>query len=83
MPPSADRRDPDRRTPPGREIGRLAGIGLQFGAVLTLFALGGYWLDGRLGTRPTFLLLGVLLGFAGGTISLVKATARGKRRAGS
>jgi ATP synthase protein I len=56
-----------------RRYGRMAGLGMQFGAVITVFALVGNWLDGRLGTRPLLLVLGVLLGFAGGTISLVRA----------
>ena len=59
-----------------RRYGRLAGVGLQFGAAITLFALAGNWLDERTGTRPLFLVLGVMLGFAGGTISLVRAVAR-------
>ncbi len=40
------------------------------GLSIALFALGGNWLDGRLGTRPLFVLLGTLLGFAGGFFSL-------------
>lgn len=57
----------------GTSLSRLAGIGVQFGAVISLFALAGYWLDDRMGSSPWLLLLGVLLGFVGGTISLVKA----------
>ncbi|MDA1265824.1 MAG: AtpZ/AtpI family protein [Planctomycetota bacterium] len=56
-----------------RRYARLAGVGVQFGAAITVFALAGHWLDGRFGTRPLLLILGVLLGFAGGTISLVLA----------
>lgn len=67
-------RDDDAGT--RRRYGRLAGLGVQFGVAVTLFALAGHWLDGRLGTRPLFLIVGVLLGFAGGTISLVKAVRR-------
>lgn len=48
----------------------LAGLGLTMGAAIALFALGGNWLDGRLGTRPLFVLLGVALGFAGGFLSM-------------
>ncbi|MCG8468546.1 MAG: AtpZ/AtpI family protein [Gemmatimonadetes bacterium] len=40
-----------------------AGLGLTMAFSIALFALGGNWLDGRLGTRPLFVLLGVFLGF--------------------
>jgi F0F1-type ATP synthase assembly protein I len=32
----------------------------------------GIWLDGRLGTRPLFTVVLLLLGFLGGTWSLVR-----------
>lgn len=48
----------------------LAGLGLTMGAAIALFALGGNWLDGRLGTRPLFVLLGVFVGFAAGFLSM-------------
>lgn len=59
-----------------RQYGQLAGMGLQFGAAIVLFALAGHWLDGKISTTPLFLVLGVLLGFAGGTISLVRQVGR-------
>ena len=51
---------------------RLAGMGVQFAAVICVFALGGYWLDRWLGSLPVFLIVGVLVGFLGGTFSMVK-----------
>lgn len=48
----------------------LAGLGIGMGLAIALFALGGNWLDGRLGTRPLFVLLGVFLGFGGGFLSI-------------
>lgn len=56
-----------------RRYGRMAGMGMQFGGAVTVFALVGHWLDGKAGTSPLLLVLGVLIGFAGGTISLVRA----------
>ncbi len=54
------------------DLARYAGLGAQFAATLAVLTLGGYWLDGRLGTLPLFLLIGVLLGSVGGTIAIVK-----------
>jgi F0F1-type ATP synthase assembly protein I len=53
-------------------MGRYAGLGLQFGAVIVAFTLGGYWLDQKLGTLPLFLLVGLGLAAVGGTISIVR-----------
>ena len=55
-------------SPPGRtplSIGfawayRVTAVGLEF----VLPALAGYWIDGRLGSRPVGMLLGAVLGFA-------------------
>ncbi len=55
------------------DLGRHAGLGFQFAAVLALFALAGWWLDGKLGTQPWLLVLGCLLGAVGATIALVRA----------
>jgi F0F1-type ATP synthase assembly protein I len=44
---------------------------------------GGYWLDGRLGTRPVFLLLGGALGLGAALYHFFKAVAvHDKRQAG-
>ena len=41
---------------------------------------GGYWLDGRFGTRPLFLLLGGTLGLAAGLYDFIKTvTGKSKR----
>lgn len=49
-----------------------AGVGVQFGAAIVVFAVAGNWADGRFGTKPWLLILGVALGFTGGTISLLR-----------
>lgn len=55
-----------------KEGANAMGAGLQFGAVICLFAFAGLKLDGVLDTKPLMLVVGVLLGFTGGTISLLK-----------
>src|SRR4051794_40761040 len=47
--------------PPTNTAG-LAGMGIQFLAVILLFLFLGKWLDGRLGTTPWLLILGVFCG---------------------
>lgn len=71
------------RPPRGLELyGRYASLGMQFAATIGLFAWAGWWLDGKLGTRPIALIVGVLLGFVGGLVSLVHKVPppRGRRR---
>lgn len=51
---------------------RGAGAGVQFGAAIVVFTLGGLWVDRRLDTVPLFLLLGLGLGFTGGLIHLMR-----------
>jgi len=47
-------------------------VGIQFGLTIALFTLGGVWLDGKVeSVRPLFTVLGMLLGFAGSTASLI------------
>lgn len=59
----------------------FASLGIAMGLAITLLAVGGNWLDGRLGTAPLFVLLGVFAGFAGGCYSMYGRLAA--RREGS
>ena len=47
-------------------------LGFELAAPVMLLTYGGYWLDGRLGTLPWFLLLGLLLGMAAGFYNLFR-----------
>ena len=51
----------------GRSTGaEYAGLGIQLGGAIALFAFVGWWLDERLGTSPWLLIALVFLGaFAG------------------
>jgi hypothetical protein len=46
----------------GGDAGKYAGFGVQFAGAILLFLYAGNWLDGKLGTGPLFLILGVFLG---------------------
>lgn len=51
---------------------RYAGVGMQYGISIALFAWAGIWLDGKFpNLAPLFTLLGLALGFTGATVSLV------------
>ncbi|MFC1917360.1 AtpZ/AtpI family protein [Chloroflexota bacterium] len=41
---------------------RLVGVGFFIGICLLLGVLAGLWLDGKFGTKPIFMMLGLLLG---------------------
>lgn len=49
-----------------RQMGRYGGHGLSIGATTSLFAWLGHLLDGWIGTGSLFVILGAVIGFAGG-----------------
>lgn len=51
---------------------RLAAMGTELVAWLVCPTLLGYWLDGRFGTAPALVIVGGLLGIAGGMTSIVR-----------
>jgi F0F1-type ATP synthase assembly protein I len=63
---------PSERESTARDLYRYSGLGLQFAAVVGLFALAGRWLDGRWNTSPWLLLVGVFLGFGLGLYSMIR-----------
>ena len=54
-----------------RDLNRYAGVGVQFAATIGVFAFAGYWADGKLGSSPWLMIVGVFVGFGGGLASLV------------
>lgn len=62
------------RGPQGlEELGRYAGLGLQFASTMAVLGALGWWLDRRLGTLPWLLVLGVVVGAIGGFVRIVKS----------
>lgn len=58
----------------------LGDFGATIAVPVVLLALGGKWLDGRYGTAPTFLLIGVALAILISAVVVVrKANAYGKQ----
>jgi F0F1-type ATP synthase assembly protein I len=64
----------DRKgTPPSslwHAAGQYTGYGLTLALSTLLFLLGGWWLDGKVGTVPLFTILGAFVGAGGGFYSL-------------
>ena len=58
-----------------RDAGPYLGLGTTLAVTVLAGLGGGYWLDGRLGTRPLFLLLGGTLALAAGLYHFFKTIA--------
>ena len=66
-----------------REAAPLLGLGTTLAVTVLAGVGGGYWLDGRLGTRPLFLLVGGVFGLGAALYHFFKAVAvDDKRQAG-
>jgi ATP synthase protein I len=62
-----DRKQSAKRTGEGlRDVAILSGAGFTLAASVALGALGGNWLDHKLGTAPWLLVVGLLLGAVAG-----------------
>lgn len=87
QPPPGSTNRPEPETPQesiGRRYAKAAGsefasLGIAMGLAIALLAVGGNWLDNRLGTAPLFVLLGVFAGFAGGCYSMFGRLAAQRR----
>jgi ATP synthase protein I len=53
-------------------VSRITSIGIE----MVLPGVIGYWIDQRLGTKIVFLILGLIVGFVGGIMQLIKLTKR-------
>jgi ATP synthase protein I len=51
---------------------RYSGAGIELAGATAGLALLGYWVDGKFGTKPWGILVGVLFGLVGGLYNLVR-----------
>ena len=63
-----------KKIPPelSKELGRYLEAGTQFGLSIIIGFFGGWWLDGKTGTSPLFIILGVFLGAGAGFYHLYR-----------
>jgi ATP synthase protein I len=74
--------DPGPRRPDMPGAMQYAGLGVTFAAAIVLSTLLGNWVDGKLGTAPWGVMVGVFAGFGMGIAWLFRRVAppRGGRR---
>lgn len=63
--------------------GRYSALGIQMTASMCLLGYGGYWADGKLGTYPWLMILGLFAGAGTGFYALILAVNSGTKRAAS
>jgi F0F1-type ATP synthase assembly protein I len=61
------------------EMGRYAHFGFQLALSMGLFLLGGWWLDGRIGTTPLLTIVGAMVGAAAAFYSMIRQLTSGSR----
>jgi F0F1-type ATP synthase assembly protein I len=55
---------------------RYSGAGIELAGATAGLALFGYWIDGKFGTAPWGIVVGVVVGIVGGMYNLVKESLR-------
>ena len=72
--------DPAARRSRGLYHGLSASsAGLELGIAVALGTLGGHWLDGKFGTEPWLLLVGLVIGLIAGFRGVLRAVDRAER----
>jgi F0F1-type ATP synthase assembly protein I len=70
---------PGQRPSTMQQLGPYMGLGFQLAAAMAVFGGLGWWLDGRWGTTPWLLVVGVFIGAVGGMISIIRTSVRSSR----
>lgn len=66
-----------------RQLAPYMGLGMQLAAAMVAFGALGWWLDGKFGTEPWLLIVGIVLGATGGMIHLIRtAVGANKQKSG-
>ena len=63
--------------------GRYSALGIQMTASMCVFGYGGYWVDGKLGTYPWLMILGLFAGAGTGFYALILAVNSETKRSAS
>lgn len=58
---------------------RLAGLGMEFAGATLVLGLAGWYIDGKFGTEPWGLMIGLLVGAVGGLYLLIKEALKANR----
>ena len=60
----------------GRELGPFLTLGLQLAITVVVFFFLGQWVDRKLGTEPWFMLVGLVMGVAGGFVKFFRTASQ-------
>jgi ATP synthase protein I len=60
---------------------KLSSVGIELALSVVIGMFGGRWLDGKLGSSPWLMLVGIVIGFAAGLRSLIRTMDRASRSA--
>jgi F0F1-type ATP synthase assembly protein I len=63
-----------------QQLGPYMGLGFQLVAAVVAFGALGWWLDRTLHTDPWLLVIGLMLGAAGGMISFIRTALRSNKK---
>lgn len=67
---------PDKGLAPLAAYGIYGAAGLQLAASVVGFLLLGNWLDGKFGLSPWLAVAGLIVGFVGGLVNLIRIVRR-------